>query len=154
MRIAFLAAAFCALALPAFAQGGDMLYASPADVAAALAKGNAAATMTPQLLVSSGSYRGLLEHRKTPTPASVHEKDDEFIAVVGGSGTMIIGGTLKDQTRRNETNLSGSGIEGGKSYAVTTGSYLLIPAGVAHYFANMSADGLTIVSLHVPHQAK
>lgn len=156
MRIAVLAiAALSALASSALAQSAAApnLFASPADVAAAEVKGKAAATMSPQPLVSVPPYRAVLEFRKASTPASVHEKDDEFIDVVGGSGTMIIGGTLKEQSRRNPANLSGTGIEGGKSYKVAKGSYLFIPAGTAHYFAEMGADGLTIVSLHVPHQA-
>src|ERR1700742_725863 len=104
MRIPFLAALLVAACLPALAQtpAAPKLYASPADVAAAMAKGKAAETMTPQLLVSVPPYRAVLEYRAKPTPASVHEKEDEFVSVVAGSGTMLIGGTLKDQTRRNE----------------------------------------------------
>lgn len=143
-----------AMAAPALGQtpAPAILYAAPADVAAAEAKGKAAATMTPQPLVSGAGYRAVVEFRKASTPASVHEKDDEFVEVIGGSGTMIVGGSLKEQTRRNEANLSGTGIDGGKPYALQKGSYLFIPAGVAHYFASMGADGLTIISLHVPHQ--
>jgi len=157
MRIPFLAAAaLAAMTLPAPAQMAPApnLYMSPADVAAALAKGKAAATMTPQQLVSVPPYRAVLEYRANPTPASIHEKEDELISIVAGSGTMIIGGTLKDQTRRNDTNLAGSGIEGGKTYSVEKGAFLFIPAGTAHYFASMGPDGLTIMSLHVPHIEK
>ena len=77
-----------------------------------------------------------------PAPASTGD----------GSGTIVIGGTLKDQTRRNPTNLSGSGIEGGQTFQVSKGSYFLIPAGTPHYFASMGPEGLTIVGLHVPKQ--
>jgi mannose-6-phosphate isomerase-like protein (cupin superfamily) len=154
MRLQFAVATLCLLALPALAQTTPTLYAAPGDVAAAEAKGKAAATMTPQMLVAVPPYRAVVEFRAKPTPASVHEKEDEFVEVIGGSGTMLIGGTLKEQTRRNATNLAGSGIDGGKSYDLAKGSYLFIPAGTAHYFASMGADGLTIVSLHVPHAAQ
>jgi mannose-6-phosphate isomerase-like protein (cupin superfamily) len=156
MRIPFSAAALFALALPAFAQAPATanLHASPADVAAALAKAKAAATMKPQALVSVPPYRVMLEYRTKPTPASIHEKEDELINVIGGSGTIVLGGTLKDQTRRNATNLSGSGIAGGKTYPLTKGSYYFVPAGMAHYFASMGPQGLTLATLHLPHTGK
>lgn len=161
MRL-LLAAAFTALALPAAAQTAATqtaaapatakLYAAPQEYAAALAAGRAATTMTPHMLVANGPYRAQVEHRNKPTPASLHEATDEFVSVTDGSGTIVIGGTLKDQTRRNPTNLSGSGIEGGQTFQVSKGSYFLIPAGTPHYFASMGPEGLTIVGLHVPKQ--
>ncbi|OJT98982.1 MAG: hypothetical protein BGN82_01745 [Alphaproteobacteria bacterium 65-7] len=161
MRLLLAAALYAvtgaALALPAAAQTAAApatakLYAAPQEYDAAVAAGRAAATMTPQMLVANGPYRAQVEHRDKPTPASLHEATDEFISVTGGSGTIVIGGTLKDQTRRNPTNLSGSGIEGGTPYTVAKGSYFLIPAGTPHYFASMGPEGLTIVALHVPKQ--
>ncbi|HEX3756611.1 MAG TPA: hypothetical protein VHV26_16195 [Rhizomicrobium sp.] len=156
MRVPFAAALLFAVALPAFAQPAEMpkTHASPADVAAAMAKGKAAARMTPQPLVSVGPYHAMLEYRAQPTPASVHENEDELINVIGGSGSFVLGGTLKDQTRRNATNLSGSGITGGKTYTMEKGSYFFVPAGTAHYFASVGPEGLTLMTLHVPHIAK
>jgi mannose-6-phosphate isomerase-like protein (cupin superfamily) len=149
----FLAAALCMMTFPALGQTTPPnLHAGAADVATAMAKAKALSAMAPQVLVSVPSYRALLEYRAKPTPASIHEKVDELISVIDGSGTMIVGGTLKDQTRRNETNLTGSGIEGGKTYVLEKGAFLFIPAGMAHYFASMGADGLTIMTLYVPHQ--
>lgn len=152
MRKLILLAAFIAtpaLAQPAAPQA-PILYASPADVAAALARGKAAATMTPQVLVSVPGSRALLEYRAKPTPASVHENDDELVFVSEGSGTIVLGGTLKDQTRRNATNLSGSGIDGGQTYKMEKGAWFYIPAGMPHYFASQGPAGVAIVSLHVP----
>jgi mannose-6-phosphate isomerase-like protein (cupin superfamily) len=154
MRILFVAATLSLLALPAFAQAAAPVpYASPVDVAAAEAKARSLPIMTPQPLVNTPPYGAVIEWRGKPTPASVHEKDDELVNIVGGSGTMIVGGALKDQTRRNPTNLSGTGIEGGKTYELIKGTWLMIPAGTAHYFASMGSDGLTIMSMHMPHIA-
>lgn len=154
MRLSFAAAVLTIAALPALAQtqAPAILYAAPADVEAALAKAKAAPTMTPVPLVAGSGYRAMLEHRKVPTPASLHEADGEFVEVIGGSGTVTVGGTLKDQTRRNETNLAGSGVEGGQKFNVVKGAYFYIPAGTAHAFGNFGPDGLTIISLHVPKQ--
>jgi len=154
MRLCLAAALLAATALPALAQEPAIVYAAPADVAAALAKAKALPTMTPQPLVTGSGYRAMLEHRKTVTPASLHETEGEFVEVIGGSGTVTVGGTLKDQTRRNESNLAGSGITGGKTFNVVKGAYFYIPAGVAHAFGNLGPEGLTIISLHVPAELK
>ena len=91
-----------------------------------------------------------MEYRSKPTPASVHEKNNELINVIGGSGTLIMGGMLKDEKRRDATNLTGTGIDGGRSYQLLKGSYLFIPAGTPHYFASIGDDGLVITTIYIP----
>ena len=164
MRLQFIAAAaLSVIAIPVLAQTAvapaaapapapTILYASPADAAAVLAKAKSLPAMAPQFLVASGGYSARIEHRKVSTPGSVHEKEDEFLEVVDGAGTITVGGTLKNPVRRDENNMAGSGIDGGTTYQVTKGSYFLFPAGVAHYFVPMGPDGLTILTFHVPHK--
>jgi mannose-6-phosphate isomerase-like protein (cupin superfamily) len=152
MRIAILAAAITLIALPALAQA-PVLYASPDDVVAAKAKALPLSTMTPQTLVAVAPYAANLEWRAAPTPANVHETEDEFITVTEGTGTIIVGGTLKGQTRKNATNLLGTSIEGGKSYPLVKGTYFFLPAGTPHQFTVIGAQGLSDVALHVPHIA-
>jgi mannose-6-phosphate isomerase-like protein (cupin superfamily) len=152
MRALVLAAVLTALTLPAMAQlpHDPVLYASPADVAAAAARSKAAANLTAEVLVALPPLRVVVEHRGKPTPASVHETNNELIKGLDGSGTMIIGGTLQDEKRRDTTNLTGTGISGGRSYALVKGSYLFIPAGMPHYFASIGNDGLDITSIYIP----
>ena len=165
MRLQILAAvAASALTLPVLVQAAaapappapppTILYASPADYAAAIAKAKSLPTMEPQFVVATGGYSARIEFRKAPTPASLHEKDDEFLEVVEGSGTIVVGGALKNQVRRDAANLSGSGIDGGQTYTVTKGHYFFFPAGVPHYFATQGPEGLTILTFHVPHGAE
>src|SRR5258708_35686699 len=99
MRALVLAAVLTALTLPAMAQPpqGPVLYASPADVDAAVARSKAAATLKAEIIVSIPPLRVAVEHRDKPTPASVHETNNELVNVLSGSGTMIIGGTLQDE---------------------------------------------------------
>jgi mannose-6-phosphate isomerase-like protein (cupin superfamily) len=156
MRLCLATALLATVALPVLAQtrAPAILYAAPADVEAALAKAKAAPTMTPVPLVTGSGYRAMLEHRKAVTPASLHETEGEFVEVIGGSATVTVGGTLKDPTRRNETNLAGSSVEGGQKFNVVKGAYFYIPAGTAHAFGSFGPDGLTIISLHVPAELK
>ena len=141
-----------ALAQSAAPPPAPVMVASPAEVAAAAArvkaKGGTAMVLEP--LVSSPSRRAVIEYRSQPTPASTPEAVDEIITVVEGGGTIILGGALRDETRRSETERSGTGIDGGKTYPLEKGTYLLIPAGTAHYFASIGPQGLTIVTLKAP----
>jgi mannose-6-phosphate isomerase-like protein (cupin superfamily) len=127
-----------------------VLYASPDDVAAATARSKASAILSAQVLVALPPFREAVEYRDKPTPASLHEKDNELINVLSGSGTLVVGGTLKDEKRINAINLTGSGIDGGRNYELAKGSYLFIPAGTPHYFATIGGDGLTITTIYLP----
>jgi mannose-6-phosphate isomerase-like protein (cupin superfamily) len=125
-------------------------YASPDDVAAAIARAKAATALSAEVLVALPPLRVAAEYRSKPTPASVHEKNIELINVLSGSGTLIMGGMLKDEKRRDAANLTGSGIEGGRSYALLKGSYIFIPAGMPHYFASIGKDGLVTTTIYIP----
>jgi mannose-6-phosphate isomerase-like protein (cupin superfamily) len=140
------------VALPAMAQTspGPVLYASPADVAAAVARAKAAPTLSAEVMVALPPLRVAAEYRSKPTPASVHEKNIELVSVLSGSGTLIMGGTLKDEKRRDAANLTGTGIDGGHSYELVTGSYIFIPAGMPHYFASIGKDGLATTTIYIP----
>jgi mannose-6-phosphate isomerase-like protein (cupin superfamily) len=152
MRTLLLAAALTSIALAANAQTqpAAVPYASPADVAAAAARSKASEALSAQVLVAQPPFRLSVEYRGKPTPASVHEKNNELINVVSGSGTMIMGGMLKDEKRRDAANLTGTGIDGGKSYELLKGSYLFIPAGTPHHFASIGGDGLVITTIYIP----
>jgi mannose-6-phosphate isomerase-like protein (cupin superfamily) len=152
MRTLFLAVGLTVMALPTMAQTppAPVLYASPADVAAAVARSKAAASLSAEVLVSLPPLRIAAEYRGKPTPASVHEKNNELVNVLSGSGTLIVGGTLKDEKRRDAANLTGTGIDGGRSYDLQKGSYLFIPAGTPHYFASIGKDGLVITTIYIP----
>jgi len=140
------------MTLPAQAQAPKepVLYASPADVAAAAARSKATATLSAEVVVALPPLRVVVEYRGKPTPASVHEKNNELINIFSGSGTLIMGGTLNDEKRRDATNMTGTGISGGRSYPLAKGSYVFIPAGMPHYFASIGEEGLVITSIYIP----
>jgi mannose-6-phosphate isomerase-like protein (cupin superfamily) len=152
MRNLILSGALAVIALPAMAQTAPqpVLYASPDDVAAAAARSKAAASLSAEVLVALPPLRLSVEYRGKPTPASVHEKNNELINVIDGAGSLTIGGTLKDEKRRDASNLTGTGIAGGRSYALVKGSYMFIPAGMPHYFSSVGNDGLVITTIYIP----
>ena len=145
---------------PAFAQqapASGRTMVSAADVAAMIAKAKVDRKDNQALLAQSmirlAPYNVSLEYRVAVANAAVHETEAELFYVIDGSATLVTGGKLKNETRTNETNLSGSAIEGGQSRHVAKGDFIMVPEGVAHWFS--AIDGtVVLMSLHLPHAPK
>lgn len=132
------------------------LFAGSADVTAMIAKAKAERKPDQpnfvQPIVQLAPYNANLEYRAAGVnaPASVHEREAEMFYVVEGSGTLVTGGTLRDEKRTNAENLTGSGIEGGSPRRVTKGDWVMVPEKTAHWFTQI--DGaLALMSIHLPH---
>jgi mannose-6-phosphate isomerase-like protein (cupin superfamily) len=157
MKILAMTAAAAMLAMPAFAQqtvtAGTTtgLYTSAADVAAAVAK-------LPQNPLASvpvfkmGPFNVNVEHRlgspAAPQAASVHEKDAELFYMIDGTATLVTGGKLVEGTKDGD-NWRGKAIEGGKAQKMSKGDFMLVPAGVPHWFTDITGQ-ITEFSLHLP----
>ena len=132
------------------------LFASAADVTAMIAKAKAERKPDQpnfiQPIVGLAPYTANLEHRVAgvAAPASVHEREAEMFYVVEGSGTLVTGGTLREEKRTNAENLSGSGIDGGASRRVAKGDWVMVPEKTAHWFTQIDGT-LVLMSLHLPH---
>jgi mannose-6-phosphate isomerase-like protein (cupin superfamily) len=120
-----------------------------ADVAAMIAKSPADRNALGQRLIQLGVYSVNMEHRVTNNAASVHEKEAELFYVIEGSGTIVTGGKLVEEKRTNDTNLSGTSIEGGVSRKISKGDFVLVPEGVPHQIPSVEG-ALTVMTLHLP----
>jgi mannose-6-phosphate isomerase-like protein (cupin superfamily) len=128
-------------------------FASAADVAGLLSKAKAdrkdgQANVTERIL-QLAPYNANLEYRASVGPAAVHEKEAELFYVIEGTATMITGGKLVGETRTNAENLSGTGIEGGKSQAVAKGDFIIVPENTPHWFSAINGS-VVLMTLHVP----
>jgi mannose-6-phosphate isomerase-like protein (cupin superfamily) len=104
-----------------------------------------------QPIIRLAPYTTNLEYRVAGlnANAAVHEHEAELFYVVEGSGTLVTGGTLRDEKRTNAENLQGSGIDGGTRQKVSKGDFLIVPENTPHWFGEI--DGaLVLVSFHVP----
>jgi mannose-6-phosphate isomerase-like protein (cupin superfamily) len=164
MRLLVIASLF-ALATPAVAaaqqqqpaapaaQDAMRLFASSAEVARMIA--NASTDRKPdqailvQRIVSLAPFNVNLEYRAAVGGAAIHEQDAELFYVLGGSGTMVTGGRLVNETRPNPNNRNGSAIEGGESRHVTEGDFIMVPPGTGHWFSAIEGR-LVLMSLHLP----
>jgi len=135
--------------------GAPKLFAAAGDVKALIAR--AKADRKPdqpnfvQPIVSLAPYNANLEYRVggLNAPASTHDKDAELFYVIEGSGTVITGGTLKDERRTNPDNASGSAIDGGNARKIAAGDWVLVPEKTPHWFTQIDGT-LVMMSVHLP----
>jgi mannose-6-phosphate isomerase-like protein (cupin superfamily) len=151
---------FClaAVAPPSAAQNTPppaKLFAGSADVTAMIAKAKAERKPDQanfvQPIVRLAPYNGNLEYRVSGVnaPASVHEREAEMFYVVEGSGTLVTGGTLREEKRTNAENLSGSAIDGGTPRRLVKGDWVMVPEKTAHWFTQIEST-LVLMSIHLP----
>jgi mannose-6-phosphate isomerase-like protein (cupin superfamily) len=158
MRSCLLGAALILTASSAFAQqtpAAPVLFSSAGDVSALIAKAKAERRPDQanyvQPIVRLAPWSANLEYRVAGVNAnaSVHDNDAEMFYVIEGSGTVVTGGTLREERRTNPANLSGTAIDGGTRRRITKGDWVLVPAKTAHWFGEI--DGaLVLMSLHLP----
>ena len=150
-----------ALAQQPAAQGAApaaKLFAGSADVTALMAKAKSERKPDQpnfiQPIVQLAPYTANLEYRVgcVKAPASVHEREAEMFYVVEGAGTLVTGGTLRDEKRTNAENLTGSAIEGGTPRRIVKGDWVMVPEKTPHWFSQVEGT-IVLMSIHLPHAA-
>ena len=87
-------------------------------------------------IVEDGDGRITVRRRLAgPNNASVHEDVTEVYHILGGSGTVVTGGTLPDYDGDRTT-----GITGGRSYDVKAGDWVVLPPGTPHWFSQINEE--------------
>jgi mannose-6-phosphate isomerase-like protein (cupin superfamily) len=132
------------------------IFAGSADVAAMIAKAKSERKPDQanfvQPIVQLAPYTANLEYRVAgvKAAASVHEREAEMFYVVEGAGTLVTGGTLRDEKRTNAENLTGSAIDGGSPRRIAKGDWVMVPERTAHWFSEIEGT-LVLMSIHLPH---
>lgn len=134
------------------------LFASAGDLTAMIAKAKSERKPDQanfvQPIVRLAPYVANLEYRVAGVNANatVHEREAEIFYVVEGSGTLVTGGTLKEERRTNPDNRAGSGIDGGTRQKVGKGDVIMVPEGTPHWFGDIDGT-LVLMSVHLPRAA-
>ena len=128
---------------PAAAPRPEKTFISAAEVQALMAAAiqkNPSQNNYGQPMLTLPPYNINLEYRHDTGAAGgvAHKGEDEFIAILDGTATMIIGGTI----------VSGH-IEGGKEQKVAKGDFVIIPENTPHTFTGMSEHFFDL-AMHVP----
>jgi mannose-6-phosphate isomerase-like protein (cupin superfamily) len=106
-----------------------------------------------QPIVGLRPFNANLEYRAAGVnaPASSHDKDAELFYVIEGAGTLVTGGTLKDERRTNPDNLTGTAIDGGTSRRLAKGDWVMVPEKTPHWFTQVDGS-LVLMSIHLPRE--
>jgi glc operon protein GlcG len=129
-RALTLTAILAVAAMTGSAQSPQVTIVDHAKVAAALAKGGA--------LVSASNLTVQGSHRDGPGQVEVHAKETDIFYVTDGEATIVTGGTMVGGRQTAPNQLRGSDVKGGESRHLTKGDVIVIPAGVPHWFKEVS----------------
>ena len=129
--------------LPVLAQPPTRLFSSSADVQELIAKARAEhksdADVTIEHIATLPGYPVQLEYRTGVTAPTIHPTHAELIEVIGGSCTLMTGGTLTGVTpgEPGAETLVGTAIEGGSPRRIAKGDYVLISANTPHQYRDV-----------------
>jgi mannose-6-phosphate isomerase-like protein (cupin superfamily) len=144
---------------PAGNQASAMkVFASGADVTAMIEKAKRERkpdqAIHVQPILQLAPYTANLEYRVAGVMAnaSAHDASAELFYVIDGAGTLVTGGTLRDEKRTNATNRTGPAIDGGTERRVAKGDFAVVPEGTPHWFIKIDGT-LVMMSLHLPRTA-
>jgi mannose-6-phosphate isomerase-like protein (cupin superfamily) len=112
------------------AQSPSVTYVERDKVAAALANGGS--LVTASNLTVSGN------HRAEPGQVEVHEKETDILYMVDGEATIVTGGTMVGGKQTAPGQLRGSDVRGGETRHLKKGDLIVIPAGIPHWFKEVS----------------
>src|SRR6188768_1630421 len=73
-------------------------------------------------------------YRAGDSGAEAHVKQADFISVLEGEGTILVGGTMIGGKPSATDGIRGDSIEGGTRYPIKTGDTIYIPANMPHQF--------------------
>ena len=128
-----------ACAVPSLsAQEAQVTYVPADKVATAFAEGGRFA--------AGPDFNSSVLRRNKPGQSEVHSKETDIFYVVDGEATFVTGGTMVGAKETRPNQLLGTGIEGGDVHQLKKGDFIVIPAGVPHWFKEVpkSINYLTI----------
>ena len=84
------------------------------------------------------SYMVHASRREKPGMAEIHTKDADIVYVLDGAATLVTGGSAVDAKVTEPDELRGSSITGGEEHELKKGDVIIVPAGVPHWFKEVS----------------
>ena len=120
------------------AQDAQVVYVPAEKVAAALAQGGR--------FGAGSDYSASVLRRTAAGQSEVHVKETDIFYVVDGEATFVTGGAMVGGKETRPNQLLGTSIDGGQTHQLKKGDFIVIPAGVPHWFKEVpkSINYLTI----------
>jgi len=116
----------------AFESGPPPVSYFPKDqVKAAFAKGSV-------LFDHSDKYMVHASRREQSGMSEIHTKDSDIVYVLDGTATLVTGGAAVDSKPIAADEFRGERIDGGETRQLSKGDVIIIPAGVPHWFKEVT----------------
>jgi len=122
-------------AVTAVAQSRAVTHVDSEKVAAALA-GGSRGIVGP--LVSAKDYTVSGIKRTKPGEVEIHDHETDIFYVTDGEATFITGGTIVGAKQTAPGQTRGTDLHGGQTVRLKKGDVITIPAGVPHWFKDVS----------------
>ena len=91
-------------------------------------------------LVTAPDLSITVAHRTGPGMVELHDKETDTFYVLDGSATVVTGGTMIGGSVTAPGQQRGTEIRGGQAQRVTKGDVMVIPAGVPHWFKEVTGS--------------
>jgi len=88
-------------------------------------------------LGSGPDYSANIARRTGPGQVEVHDKETDVFYVVDGEATFVTGGKMIGGKLARPNQWLGTSIDGGETRQLKKGDFIVIPAGVAHWFKDV-----------------
>lgn len=97
--------------------------------------------------VSLASCHTRIEYCPAVAPAAVYETDAVLMIVLEGTGKLVTGGILVDESRTSSNMTS---ISGGASRSLSKGDVLVVPANTPHQIVPAGGTPIVLLIIHFP----
>jgi mannose-6-phosphate isomerase-like protein (cupin superfamily) len=128
---------FVVRGLAADAPPSDVVLFDHAKVDALFAKGGS--------LLANSSYKVSAGRRTEAGQVEIHASDTDVFYIVEGSATFVTGGKAVDPKSTKPGEQLADKMTGGVAHHLTKGDVIVIPAGIAHQFTEVSGTFLYFV---------
>ena len=96
-------------------------------------------------LLLTTSYKIQTGRRVMPGKVEIHERDTDIFYITDGTATFTTGGTATGAKVVRPGETSGETITGGTPHKLVKGDVVVVPAGVPHWFNEVSGTFLYFV---------
>jgi quercetin dioxygenase-like cupin family protein len=117
----------------AMAQSRAVTHVDSEKVAAALAGGRGGGSL---LATKDFTVSGI--KRTGPGQVEIHDHETDIFYVTDGEATFVTGGTIVGGKQTAPGQTRGTDLHGGQTVRLKKGDVITIPAGVAHWFKDVS----------------
>lgn len=91
-------------------------------------------------LVTASNLSITVAHRTEPGMVELHDKETDTFYVLDGSATIVTGGTMIGGSVTGPGQQRGTDIRGGQAQRLVKGDVMVIPAGVPHWFKEVTGS--------------